>query len=706
MNGTWRGKILRGIRLCALVLILSSALLPVFTGGILTRFGTAQISIVTLWAGALVGGLYVACGGEIRIPPKGLLVGGVLFLIAVGAGMWRAEHKLGGLLTGVQWVSQVVMLFALVALAWEEDLQRLLLAMVGATVFAAAVHAIHQYYFGLPLVRRLVESDPEAYRQIPESLGLALQRRAVLTRRAFGTFITPNSLGALMLVGLPLSACCLWGALKRRMRRAGILACAIITLATAVALVLSKSKGAWVAGLISAGAVGMWTLRARRKRAKLWFSLALCGVLVVLVAAALTGRAGLPTVRQFGSSFLVRVDYWRGAWALIRESVFGGHGVDSFGSLYPGVKLARAHETLAAHNDFLQMWAEVGFLGLAGFVVMWAAAFAGLRREGRGFGGTRFPIVPSLLVLAGLAAGCAAEGRAELLVFVGALWLPATYALWKAKPARGIAGVGLAAAMLGYLIHSTVDMNAYIPGGAQPAWLVAGIAVLAGGNGKITRAEGIARKGWTAFGLAVAVVGAAFIWRLELESLLAARRIEAAEKHRAAAGPGQEEKVRASYEAMYELEKAAEMLGIHDGVQGKLGGVYAFLYGAGEEFIGESRTFDLAVEAYGKAAELNPSTPVYYAALGGFLGVAARAIPGRWKEAVRLWSEAVARYPTNPRYRLNLAQALRETGERERAALEYAKALELDREVQNEWLLLSDGERREAEGAMGEAASR
>ena len=696
---------LAGLRDFALVLIYSSVFLPSFTAGVLTRFGTAQVSLLLLCGGIVVGAVYAAAGGELRRLPTGLSIAAAAFSLAVIVAMLRAEHKLSAYLTGAQWLGQAVMLLLLVALAGESRMRRFLVAGLGGTVFVVAAYSVHQYYVGLPTLRELISSRPELGQQFPEALSQAFERRALLTRRAFGTFITPNSLGGLMLLGLPLSACALWHAIKRRSRTAFVF-CLVVTLGVLAALLLSKSKGAWLSALIAAAIfapVLLWGKAPKAVRA--WLCAGIGVVVPALVAAAFLGAGGMHRAYDFMKSFLVRLDYWRGAWGLITRSPIVGNGLESFGSIYPSVKLARAHETLSAHNDYLQIWADAGIVGLAGFVGIWIAALAALRSRGEDGTICSFPRNASVATLAILALGVTVGARTDVLPFL-VLWLPAAYVLWAALEHAGPLRIGLGIAIVAYLVHSSVDLNAYVPGVAMPAWAAAAAAfLLGGGAGSRREARRLSRGARIAI-VASACVTAGLIGSFEFRSLVGGRRLEvAATRFQEAAQPNERGR-RATHETVYYLQKAIDHLPNHDGAYVRLGAAYSLLYQRGEESFGQRVTFNLAVEAYRQAIRLDPNSASHYAALARLYVVGAQAIPSRWKDAVDAWAQAVERYPTNPRYRLNLGRSLRQTSELERAAEELAKALELEREVEHEWLVLSEEERQEAASFLAGAPTR
>jgi O-antigen ligase len=107
--------------------------------------------------------------------------------------------------------------------------------------------------------------------------------------RPFGTIGQPNSLAAMLLVGLPAAiACC------ARYRGVLRVAAALAVLVGTVGLLTSLSRGGWLAAVV-AGGVGLALHRPRGYRAPLIAVLALAAVLTAGLAALPAGRHAVDT---------------------------------------------------------------------------------------------------------------------------------------------------------------------------------------------------------------------------------------------------------------------------------------------------------------------------------------------------------------------------------------------------------------------------
>lgn len=226
--------------------------------------------------------------------------------------------------------------------------------------------------------------------------------------RLIGTLGYPNTLGAMLALGLPVAA---WGLLTARegTPRRGWWWTAAIVLVVA-ALVVTRSRGAWgaaVAGLVVLGLVLGPRRLAPHRRLLAALALALSGV--VGAAAFATRAEGESSVcRRFTSQWDLRAPAllqrqltWRATLDMVRERPVSGHGLGSVALQLldrSGAVLARPeHANLRAavvnvkesHNDYLQMAAESGLVGLALWAGCIVCALTVLVRRARARSGDR-----------------------------------------------------------------------------------------------------------------------------------------------------------------------------------------------------------------------------------------------------------------------------------------------------------------------------
>ena len=194
--------------------------------------------------------------------------------------------------------------------------------------------------------------------------------------RSSGSFGIPNSLAALLLLLIPAL-----GALTLRRGASAVqrVLCGYLTLTLGLGLVLTISRGAWLALAL---VLALWPVFAARgsgwRRAGL-AGLAALGVLAVAGALYFS----LPKVRE---RFLImkadvrektRPIMWRGAWQIFRAQPVVGGGAGSFNVRFEQFRPEPYQdEPLWAHNDYLNTLSDYGAVGFVLFfgavaVVAW-----------------------------------------------------------------------------------------------------------------------------------------------------------------------------------------------------------------------------------------------------------------------------------------------------------------------------------------------
>lgn len=311
-------------------------------------------------------------------------------------------------------------------------------------------------------------------------------RFPVPTVSPFGPFVSKNhfagyvEMAALLALGL---AAGLAGRSRGRdwttgRSAAGVVFALVSALAMALGVLVSFSRGG--AASLLAGAIAFVGLRfglrgESRAGRPLLPALAVAALLSALLLAILPPDAQERMRSLGGASF--RLDTWRDAIRMSLTSPWLGQGLGSFHDAFPRFKnghgLIRVEH---AENDYLEMLAEGGFLGLALMIAagagLLARSWAGLRNCDR--------------LVSGLATGALA----------------------------GLVALG---------VHSAVDFNLRIPSNALLAAFLAAVAAAPAGWRPLS-----ARGAWALSALPVALLGALLL-------LPAAPWLSAREKVRAAA---------------------------------------------------------------------------------------------------------------------------------------------------------------------------
>jgi putative inorganic carbon (hco3(-)) transporter len=276
-----------------------------------------------------------------------------------------------------------LLLFVIASFLSPEEKSRLTSGIV-ASAFCISLIAIYQYFFGFHL---LLDYLKEANINDPYVL------EKIAQKRVFFPFPEPTILGGYLAMVLPLAF-----SLKR-----GKLF-SIIPLG--FALLLTRSLGALLS--IAVVLTVLLVLEDHSKKKK---------ILIPLIFAMVIGFVFIFRINNHQlhllPSFSIgeRMNYWRGAWGIIRAHPLTGTGLGSFD--LPGY-------SFYAHNIFLQFWAEAGIPGVLSFFWLVVAV---LRNGWKNLRGS-----PEKKQLSGLFAGVCVFLVHNLVDFT--FFLPAVSFIW------------------------------------------------------------------------------------------------------------------------------------------------------------------------------------------------------------------------------------------------------------------------------------
>jgi putative inorganic carbon (HCO3(-)) transporter len=206
--------------------------------------------------------------------------------------------------------------------------------------------------------------------------------------------LQPNEVAGALLWVLPLMACLAAIAFRRgkagkALARSRAVA-TVLLLAALLAggvLVLTQSRGAWLALAVTAALLLLLLLPPRAR-------LALLGVYVLVAAGAgygvASGRVGnllsggtadaLAADPGFSlSDVQLRLDIWQGAIMGLQDFPLTGMGMNVFRQeldrLYPWYGMNRSRDYAHAHNEFLQAGLDLGLPGMVAFTSLYGVAF-------------------------------------------------------------------------------------------------------------------------------------------------------------------------------------------------------------------------------------------------------------------------------------------------------------------------------------------
>jgi hypothetical protein len=200
---------------------------------------------------------------------------------------------------------------------------------------------------------------------------------------ALGYRLHPNQVGGIIAVFIPLQIAALSAGKKSR---ALSWVAALLLCLSAIGLLMSATRGAWLALAVVMTGWALWLLserltwpgqaeRSTCRWCKFWVvAPAVVGVIVYL-ALVIT-----PFANRLGEIDTGRLALWRNSLHLVSDYPFSGLGLASFEMPYSSYALLLHVGFLShAHNLLLDVWLEQGLLGLA--AIAWLFVAAALRNQ-------------------------------------------------------------------------------------------------------------------------------------------------------------------------------------------------------------------------------------------------------------------------------------------------------------------------------------
>lgn len=388
------------------------------------------------WAAARV----LARGGSFRV--TGLELPALSLALLGAASILGATYRLAAIDPALALAAHA----ALAVLAAQTLPPRTLARLLWAALASAAVLALVQRFLLFPLIAS------EAGR----TASIELSRR-IRTNEPFAAFGGPNQLAGFLALLLPFTA----GAFLDTRRPAP----AVLAALGLAALALSGSLGGWVA--LAAGLAAALLLRR--------------GGLAAAVGAGVLGLGGLaysalplPEPLHGNHSLHVRDAYSRASRAMVARAPIRGVGLGQWEEHYFELKPEVAQESRKAHNDYLQILAELGLPGLLAFLALLGTGIRAGLRPAPPTGSGEDPPFPAAAVagVAFLLAAFLADvvgGLVALLLSVS--WLAARFAVRDVLPGPA-ARLGAFGGLVAFAVHLLVDYDFSEPGPAAACMML------------------------------------------------------------------------------------------------------------------------------------------------------------------------------------------------------------------------------------------
>lgn len=297
-------------------------------------------------------------------------------------------------------------------------------AAIATVIFAGFLincYGLYQHYYSLEITRRHVESVMAAG-ATNGLMGLPLNT-AILHRlesqRVFATFLYPNTYGMFLGFYGALTIGFFWSmrdsmkefaraswnrvrlsfssepsedstkisagamALKISLGVGGLLLLAIFAASCILIpwnLWLTYSRGGWVSAIVIILVIAaVWTggrlFPGKRTTAALLAAIVLCAIIFptnVFSADAIPARE-VSLMERLGDmgGIKQRITYWKASLNIVRDYPWLGIGWGAFEKAYSRYMILGGYPVKLAHNNYLQVWAETGTIGLNAFVGIW-----------------------------------------------------------------------------------------------------------------------------------------------------------------------------------------------------------------------------------------------------------------------------------------------------------------------------------------------
>ncbi len=342
--------------------------------------------------------------GHIR-PVKYALL---LFVLSLVISLTFSHDKISSTKELYKYITAVMLIFFGASLTNEEKLK--IISAIAIAGLVVSLLALYQYFFGFRHILNYMAK---------ENISNVFALDYITRGRVFFPFVTPNILAGYLIMiiplalingaptglkpGVPWGACLPVGRESRPASIRGFQAAVLwrrdrnkawFIVPMCIALLLTKSLGAFFSIFLTFCVYFYLKGRLGKKIAfgdnsKVRFSVVrkvfytflyhkkglflLLGILAILAAAFIARSSTQKEHLQPIFSTVMRLNYWKETWGIIKAYPFIGVGLGNFNLVY----------SRYAHNSYLQFWAEAGILGIiALFWLIYAVFTYGFKKSG------------------------------------------------------------------------------------------------------------------------------------------------------------------------------------------------------------------------------------------------------------------------------------------------------------------------------------
>ncbi len=459
--------------------------------------------------------LHQALRGELFMQRSGLEIPLAFFAAFMLVSIWTASSRHFALLKGIEFLAVLVLFFFLVQTLKREGAWIILHLLLTAGLIVA-LYGLYQQRVEIPALLQVPREELLAQFNLPPERWDELRSR-IASGEVFATFALSNSFAGFLVLLIPLTFGLFLDGLLAKSRRGLFATCGygLTVLFMLWGLYISKSDGGRLALAVSGILFAAVTLPRRqaggRKFLRRRWPIILSTLVILCILAAFlfaTTSKGQTIITRGRNSLEIRIGFWHGALEVIKHNPLLGVGLANFESHYLRYKLPWSMETKAAHNDYLQIWAEMGIFAFLSYIFLWVVLLRkgatgmlkalALDHQGKKhqpstsepqqtaygkkefFFGLAIGLI-SLLICHFVFARSLGHWTLAFILPWALLWGLATLGRGEMESQGKFWRLGLFVGLLTFLFHALLDMDFYIPGVGQTA-LVLGAIFLVSSN--------------------------------------------------------------------------------------------------------------------------------------------------------------------------------------------------------------------------------
>ncbi|MHC4132480.1 MAG: O-antigen ligase family protein [Planctomycetota bacterium] len=365
------------------------ALRTTVTEGLGMQAGTQPINIGDNIISLLVSGVLIfsflvwlicnICSKQLSYRRTFLEIGLLLFIIAAIISSFNASGKRAAITESIVVIAPILSAVLLVQLLNTRLKIKLLLAFIAALGAVQAYQCSDQLFTSNEMTIQQYEESPDNFLG---PLGIEtgtlqhwLFEHRIYTKAVNGFFTNKNSVGCFLII----AACAAFVLFAEQFKvyknkqtdAVPIFCCAMVLAFIIWGLLITKSKGAILAALISVACFTCFVFfhDQLKKHRKLIFSIVL--ILAVLACIFIVNYGRLNGRLPGGNSMLVRWQYWQSTAKMISDYPLTGVGSGNFSYYFTHYKYPGAIESVAdPHNFLMSFLAQYGPLGLIAISLM------------------------------------------------------------------------------------------------------------------------------------------------------------------------------------------------------------------------------------------------------------------------------------------------------------------------------------------------